>query len=152
MLDVAQGTGSFAKSIQELSSRKACAAMNAPSAYIASRRFRIRPSSNTMTSNLPYFATDPKPSADGAVLQSRLIENAARTSNTAAGVHNSRSRFARAGSCAAKSSVERPANTSRNLERLMITIDNPTEAAARQMMKSRKSIVFLSKIVAVPAS
>jgi hypothetical protein len=39
--------------------------------------------------------------------------------------------------------------TSNNLAVLMMAIDNPTEAAAMQMMASRKLIVFFNKIFKV---
>ncbi|MGH8036025.1 MAG: hypothetical protein ACREO9_12425 [Lysobacterales bacterium] len=52
------------------------------------------------------------------------------------------------GARGANSNVAIPQISSKSLEMLMMAIDNPTEAAARQMTASRKLIVFISKIVA----
>ena len=151
MFELAHGTGTCTNSNQELISRKVCARIKAPSAYIASKRSRIRHTISTINSSLPYFATEPKASAGGAVVQSKLSANAERTNNTAKGVYRARKRLVRVESFSPKSNVVRAHSSSKNLARLMITIDNPTEAAARQIKSSLTFIVFFSKIVAVLA-
>lgn len=148
MSDVAQGTGKWANSIHELVMRNNCATTNAPSAYIASRRFRMRTIIKMITSSLPYLAKEPNASACGATVQKRLSASAKKATSTAIGVLVPFSVFSACGACSVKSRVAKAYISTKNLATLMRAIDSPTEAAAMQMMASRKLIVFFSKIVA----
>src|SRR6476620_1067028 len=137
MLELAQGTGHWKKSIHEPSTRASWAATNAANAMCASRLVWIMTRRSGMTSNFPYLPQDGRESCKDASVQNRLKASAAMDASKPTDVRDIAS-ASRPRSCHRLNS--RPINPHRinnNLALLMMTIDKPTEAVASPTMASR---------------
>ena len=115
---------------------------------MVSARLRSSATISGIISNLPYLPRELMASDGDAVVQSRLMAKAARTSSTAIGVYFN---LPFAGSAAdAGLPVNRmavPPSSRRILAMLMIAMGRPTDAAARQTSMSRRLIDFFCKIM-----
>jgi hypothetical protein len=100
-----------------------------------------------MRISLPYLAMEARPTSCGATVQSRLSANASSATITAGIVHVFAMGTPFSGGVRVKSRRVRALHSKSSLAMLMMEIDNPMEAAARQMTASRKLIVFVRKMV-----
>ena len=106
--------------------------------------------SKTMTSSLPYLASDPKASASGAVVQSKLSAKVVHMINTMTGVKRCASAFSFTDTSDVWrswfNSTQSAQSNNVSLTTLMIAIDKPTDMAARQIAVNRNWGSLVGKV------